>query len=156
MKTNIKILLHVGSLTYVHRKALVRFFRLQFQFEFQFFKKFVSHTHKNFLKISFHNPNTLTEYEVQKVLSAALNENCHIAFSKKKKSTGILETSNFEKARELVNDPLDKDNLKISWYETPVPPPQKPNINMTKAQADFFELEANVLSALRKRTRTEI
>merc|ERR1711988_1613223 len=108
--------------------------------------------HQEFFRLKIkYNPNTLTESEVHKVLSAALNENCHIAFSKKKKSTGILETTNFEKARELVNDPLDKDNLKISWYETPVPPPQKPNINMTKAQADFFELEANVLSALRKR-----
>jgi len=97
-----------------------------------------------------YNPNALTQDQVKTVLEAALNDpDSILIFSRKKKSSGLIQTADFEKARELVNEPLDSQNLKISWQETPIPPTNK-LIGLTEAQREFFMLEADVLTALRK------
>merc|ERR1712110_442218 len=97
-----------------------------------------------------YNPNSLDRAGIEQIFSAALTDS-EIVFSKKKKSSGIVETKDFEKARELVNDPIDPDNIKITWYEVPIPPTRGPKFaKMNQTQINFFNLEADVLTALRK------
>jgi len=119
------------------------------------------------LKVHY-NPNTLDESSVTEIIEEAFSNSSRsngvshappfIAFSKKsKKSEGIIETSNFQIARSLVNDQIDEDNLRISWYETPIPPTDEDSfpVGLNKQQRDFFLLEADVLTALRKRSRID-
>jgi len=117
-------------------------------------KKYVSRTKESqIFRLKFkYNPNTLNEDQVSEVLRIALDDPV-IAFSKKKKSSGIIETINFEKARQIVNVPLDKDNLKISWYEIPIPPTYNLDPTLTMQQKEFFQKEADILTALRRRTK---
>jgi len=96
-----------------------------------------------------YNANTLTTDQTKNLLESALGEDALIVFSRKKKSSGIIQTTKYEKARELVNDPLDSNNLRISWQETPIPPTHNLH-GLTEAQRQFFMLEADVLTALRK------
>merc|ERR1711976_249479 len=97
-----------------------------------------------------YNPNTLDREGVQKIFDAALSDNT-IVFSKKKKSSGMVQTTDFDRARELVNDPIDPDNIKITWHEIPIPPTKGPKFaSMTQTQLSFFNLEADVLTALRR------
>jgi len=108
------------------------------------------------LKIKF-NSKVLTESEVEEILSLAIKSFTDIkpiiAFSSTK-SSGILETTNFEAARNLVNDQIDIQNMAVSWYETPIPPTLNLD-KLTKIQKEFFELEADVLTGLRKRAKSE-
>lgn len=96
------------------------------------------------------NPNSLDREGVTKIFETALDDQ-QIVFSKKKKSSGIVETKDFEHARELVNEPIDPDDIKITWYETPIPPTRGPKFaRMSQTQLSFFNMEADVLTALRK------
>lgn len=117
------------------------------------------------LKIKF-NPNTLDATSVTEIINQAFKSGAsskrhadkppYIALSKKSgKSEGIIETEDFEAARDLVRNQIDEDNLLISWYETPIPSAPENAAFLEKYERDFFTLEANVLAGLRKRSRIE-